>query len=101
MGLPLRANHVGSLLRPQKIARARETYGASQINKNGFTTHPELQQIEDASIAEAVRMQESVGLQAVTDGEYRRSFWHYDFMGALHGLELVERDAGYSFTVRP
>ena len=49
-------------------------------------------------------MQEGVGLKAVTDGEYRRSFWHYDFMGALTGLELVERDAGVQFhgkTLRP
>jgi 5-methyltetrahydropteroyltriglutamate--homocysteine methyltransferase len=50
-----------------------------------------LQAEEDAAISQAVSLQESMGLPTVTDGEYRRSFWHYDFMAALDGLELVER----------
>ena len=62
------------------------------MGPDGFTTTDELKAIEDEAIREVVAMQESIGLLAVTDGEFRRSFWHYDFMGALDGLELVERD---------
>ena len=57
----------------------------------------ELLAAEDERIREIVAKQESVGLKAVTDGEMRRSFWHYDFMGALDGFELVERDEGVQF----
>jgi len=67
------------------------------VSADGFTTTAELQAVEDEAIREAVKLQENVGLCAVTDGEYRRSFWHYDFMGALTGLELVERDEGVQF----
>ncbi len=104
MGAPFRADHVGSLLRPAGIVEARQKYDAGKVGPDGFTDHVRLAQVEDAAITEAVRMQEGVGLKAVTDGEYRRSFWHYDFMGALTGLELVERDAGVQFhgkTLRP
>lgn len=104
MGAPFRADHVGSLLRPAGIVEARQKYDAGKVGPDGFTDHARLAQVEDAAITEAVRMQEGVGLKAVTDGEYRRSFWHYDFMGALTGLELVERDAGVQFhgkTLRP
>jgi 5-methyltetrahydropteroyltriglutamate--homocysteine methyltransferase len=66
----------------------------------------ELKAVEDKAIVDVVKMQEGVGLKAVTDGEYRRSFWHYDFMGGLHGFELVERapSEGVQFhgvTLRP
>jgi 5-methyltetrahydropteroyltriglutamate--homocysteine methyltransferase len=64
---------------------------------DGFHTSALLRAVEDAAIAEAVAMQEDAGLLAVTDGEYRRSFWHYDFMGALTGMELVEREEGVKF----
>src|SRR5690606_3973536 len=52
----------------------------------------ELKAAEDEAIRDVVKVQENAGLMAVTDGEYRRSFWHYDFMGGLTGLDLVERD---------
>ena len=52
---------------------------------------------EDAAIPALIAMQQEVGLKAVTDGEARRSFWHYDFIGALSGLDLVERDEGVQF----
>jgi len=94
---PFRADHVGSLLRPPDVQAAREQYNATRIGPDGFTTCDELRAIEDAAIAEVVAMQESVGLKAATDGEFRRSFWHYDFMGALTGLELVERGEGVAF----
>lgn len=89
---PYRADHVGSLLRTDPVKAARKACLEDQ-------TMPadELTDIENEGIREVIAMQESVGLKAVTDGEYRRSFWHYDFMGALDGLDLVERDEGVQF----
>jgi len=101
---PFRADHVGSLLRPERVHEARVRYHAERLGPDGFHTSSDLRAVEDQAIREAVRMQESVGLKAVTDGEYRRSFWHYDFMGALTGMELEERQAGVQFhgvTLRP
>ena len=89
---PFRADHVGSLLRPQAVHDARR-----QHLQDGTLSAGELAKIEDAAILDSIRMQEEVGLKAVTDGEARRSFWHYDFMGMLDGLDLVERDEGVQF----
>jgi methionine synthase II (cobalamin-independent) len=89
---PFRADHVGSLLRPATVQAARERLITGPPGPDGFATSGELKAIEDEAIRDVVAMQEEVGLLAVTDGEFRRSFWHYDFMGALDGLELVERD---------
>ena len=97
MSAPYRADHVGSLLRPWHVHAARKEYHAENLGPDGFHTCEELKAIEDDAIREMVALQESVGLKAVTDGEMRRSFWHYDFMGALTGLELVERDEGVQF----
>lgn len=94
---PFRADHVGSLLRPKVVHEARVRYKADDLGPDGFNTCDELKAIEDTAIREAVALQESVGLKAVTDGEFRRSFWHYDFLGALTGMELVERDVGVKF----
>ena len=78
---PFRADHVGSLLRtgPLKEARARR--------ENGEISAEELRAIEDREIEKIIRKQEDIGLQAVTDGEFRRAFWNYDFLGALDGVE--------------
>lgn len=94
---PYRADHVGSLLRPESVHEAREKYRADEISPDGFRTCDELKAVEDEAIRDAVTMQESVGLKAVTDGEFRRAFWHFDFIGALTGLKLVERDQGVKF----
>ena len=94
---PYRADHVGSLLRPESVQAARRKYHAERLGPEGFHTTDELSAIEDQAVADVVRMQESIGLKAVTDGELRRSFWHLDFMGALIGMELVERDVGVQF----
>ena len=94
---PFRADHVGSLLRPAMVAEARKREHADTFDANGFKTSDSLRAVEDEAIRDAVALQETIGLQAVTDGEYRRSFWHYDFMGALTGLELVERGEGVQF----
>ena len=88
---------MGSLLRPPVVHDARLKYHADRVGPDGYTSHPELQGIEDEAIESAVRMQQDLGLMAVTDGEFRRRFWHYDFMGALTGLTLVERDKGIQF----
>ncbi|MDJ0826086.1 MAG: 5-methyltetrahydropteroyltriglutamate--homocysteine S-methyltransferase [Rhodobacter sp.] len=89
---PFRADHVGSLLRPPAVAVARKAH----FEENTITAG-ELRDAEDGVIPELIRMQEEVGLKAVTDGEARRSFWHYDFLGMLDGFELVERDEGVQF----
>ena len=98
---PFRADIVGSFLRPDAVKRARKAHF-----EDGTMSAAELKAVEDKAIVDVVKMQEGVGLKAVTDGEYRRSFWHYDFMGGLDGFELVERapSQGVQFhgvTLRP
>lgn len=88
---PFRADHVGSLLRPASLAKARQAHALGTLTDEG------LRQEEDHSIRALIGMQEAVGLPVATDGEQRRAFWHYDFMGALTGFELVERDEGIAF----
>jgi len=80
---PYRADHVGSLLRPENVKKARKAFHDKTISAE------ELKAAEDAGIREAIALQESVGLQIVTDGEIRRTFWHYDFMDGLTGLDMV------------
>ena len=89
---PFRADHVGSLLRPESVARARIRHFKEKV-----LSADELKTVEDTAIVDLIAMQEEVGLKAVTDGEQRRSFWHYDFMGMLDGLDLVEREQGVKF----
>jgi 5-methyltetrahydropteroyltriglutamate--homocysteine methyltransferase len=80
---PFRADHVGSLLRPQRLLQAREDHEAGTIDDD------ELRAIEDESIRDAVRMQEEVGLQSATDGEFRRASWHMDFIYRLDGVSMA------------
>lgn len=87
-----RADHVGSLLRPDTVKTAR-----MQHYEEKSLPAAELAAIEDAAITKLVRMQEAIGMPVVTDGEARRSFWHYDFLGGLTGLDLEERDEGVQF----
>tara|TARA_B110000196_G_C21103468_1_gene643894 strand:- start:224 stop:1357 length:1134 start_codon:yes stop_codon:yes gene_type:complete len=94
---PFRADHVGSLLRPDTVHEARRRYHATSVGPNGFSTSKELRSIEDEAIKNIVKTQENLGLLAATDGEYRRWFWHFDFMGALEGMKLVERNEGVQF----
>ena len=89
---PFRADHVGSLLRPASVAEARRKCLAEKT-----MPEDELRAVEDEAIADAIRMQEEIGLKAVTDGEYRRLFWHYDFMGMLTGFEFERREQGVQF----
>lgn len=81
---PFRADHVGSLLRPAHLAEARQKW------KRGEITADALRTIEDEAVREAVALQESVGLRSVTDGEFRRDYWHLDFMWGFDGVEPSE-----------
>jgi 5-methyltetrahydropteroyltriglutamate--homocysteine methyltransferase len=83
---PYRADMVGSLLRTAKVRQAREDHAAGMISA------AELAAIEDREIAALVKKQEAVGLQAVTDGEFRRAFWHFDFLENLSGVLGVETE---------
>jgi 5-methyltetrahydropteroyltriglutamate--homocysteine methyltransferase len=88
---PYRADHVGSLLRsaPLKEARAKRA--------TGRMSSAELESIEDAEIRKIIAGQEEVGLRSVTDGEFRRAYWHFDFLAGLDGVEMVEATQGIQF----
>jgi 5-methyltetrahydropteroyltriglutamate--homocysteine methyltransferase len=88
---PFRADHVGSLLRPAALreARAKRAKGESSV--------ADLKAIEDREIARVIGKQEDVGLKAVTDGEFRRSWWHLDFLWGLDGVERHVMDNGVAF----
>ena len=77
---PFRADHVGSLLRPKRLLEARDDHAADRIDD------AELRAIEDEAIREVVELQENVGLQSATDGEFRRASWHMDFIYQLDGI---------------
>jgi 5-methyltetrahydropteroyltriglutamate--homocysteine methyltransferase len=83
-GPPFRADHVGSLLRPQDLLDARARSAAGEIDA------AELRGVEDAAIADVVRLQRDVGLHTATDGEFRRATWHMDFIYAITGITKVE-----------
>ena len=78
---PFRAEHVGSLLRPPALQQARELHAEGGLDRAA------LQKVEDAAIAEAVALQEAVGLRSITDGEYRRAYFHLDFLEQIDGIE--------------
>ena len=89
---PFRADHVGSLLRPKALHDARAKRAKGEI------TAEQLKEIEDREIERVIRKQEEVGLQSVTDGEFRRSWWHLDFLWGLDGAEKHIMDAGVQFS---
>jgi 5-methyltetrahydropteroyltriglutamate--homocysteine methyltransferase len=88
---PFRADHVGSLLRPGKLLKAREDFAAGLIDAE------QLRAIEDDAIRAVVRMQRDVGLQSATDGEFRRASWHMDFIYQLGGIEKAPGDIKVQF----
>jgi len=83
---PFRADHVGSLLRPQPLLDARDDHAAGRIDDD------QLRAVEDEAIREIVRMQEDAGLRSATDGEFRRASWHMDFIYQLDG---ITKEAGH------
>ena len=88
---PFRADHVGSFLRPAALKEARTKH------EKGAISAAQLKEVEDREIENVVKKQEEIGLQLATDGEFRRSWWHFDFLGALDGVDLFETDQGIQF----
>jgi 5-methyltetrahydropteroyltriglutamate--homocysteine methyltransferase len=88
---PFRADHVGSLLRPQRLHEARAKFQRDEIPRSALT------EVENECIQEVVQMQENVGLKGVTDGEFRRKIWHYDFLTGLEGIEEKAEHQGPAF----
>ncbi|UOR01378.1 5-methyltetrahydropteroyltriglutamate--homocysteine S-methyltransferase [Leucobacter allii] len=88
---PYRADLVGSFLRPAPLADARRRFADGGIGAD------ELRAVEDAAIADLVARQAASGLRLATDGEFGRSWWHFDFFGSLEGVDIVELDHGIQF----
>ncbi|HJA47421.1 MAG TPA: 5-methyltetrahydropteroyltriglutamate--homocysteine S-methyltransferase [Candidatus Limosilactobacillus excrementigallinarum] len=88
---PFRYDIVGSFLRPEKLKNAREKFN------NGEISHDELTEVENYAIIDLIKQEEAVGLKAVTDGEFRRSYWHLDFFWGLQGVKHVNLEHGYFF----
>ncbi len=89
--VPFRADHVGSLLRPPELKQARADA------KSGKLSREKLKALEDRHIRDAVAMQEKAGLSAVTDGEFRRAFWHVDFLTAIDGIVATQSQYAMKF----
>jgi 5-methyltetrahydropteroyltriglutamate--homocysteine methyltransferase len=88
---PFRADVVGSLLRTATLKEARAK------REKGAITALQLEEVEDREIEKIIKKQEDVGLKVATDGEFRRSWWHFDFFGMLDGVEIHELDRGIQF----
>ena len=88
---PFRADMVGSLLRTAPLKEARERHARGEIGAAALAA------IEDREIVALIRRQESIGLKAVTDGEFRRAYWHLDFLERLASVEAVDGDSGMNF----
>ena len=87
---PFRAEHVGSLLRPPELQTARARLAAGEIETSA------LQAVEDEAIAKAVALQESIGLKSITDGEFRRAYFHLDFLVQIEGMEsYIDQSAAH------
>ncbi len=89
---PFRADHVGSLLRPAALKEARAKFSNGEIDAAA------LKAVEDREIERVIKKQEEVGLKSVTDGEFRRSWWHLDFLWGLDGVEKYVMDTGVAFS---
>jgi 5-methyltetrahydropteroyltriglutamate--homocysteine methyltransferase len=88
---PFRADHVGSLLRPVALKQAREQHAKGEIDSAA------LKAVEDREVKSVIQKQEAAGLQSITDGEFRRSWWHLDFLWGLDGVERHVMDNGIAF----
>ncbi len=88
---PFRADHVGSMLRPAALKEARAGFESGAISAD------QLKAVEDQAILDLIAKQEGAGLKGVTDGEFRREFWHFDFLGGLDGIELYQTAQGIKF----
>lgn len=88
---PFSADVVGSLLRPTAIKNARQAHQAGELDAR------DLRRVEDEAIAHAVKSQCQCGLKVVTDGEFRRAWWHFDFFEGLEGIEGYDAEQGIQF----
>ena len=88
---PFRADVVGSYLRPDYLTEARAKFARGEINQQALT------EIENKAITDLVHKQKAAGLHVITDGEFRRSWWHLDFMWGLNGVEKASLKEGYKF----
>lgn len=88
---PFKADHVGSFLRPAELVQAREQFAAGQISQEDLTA------FENKAIRDLVAKQQELGIENITDGEFRRAYWHLDFFWGLKGVEHVQAAEGYHF----
>lgn len=88
---PFKYDFVGSFLRPERLKKARADYAEGNITINDLT------KIEDEEIKKLIAKQKAAGYHVITDGEFRRSYWHLDFMWGFQGIEHIELDHGYFF----
>ncbi|KXT78427.1 5-methyltetrahydropteroyltriglutamate--homocysteine S-methyltransferase [Streptococcus sp. DD13] len=88
---PHRVDHVGSFLRPQELIQAREEFNAGKIDQAALT------EVEDQAIRDLVKKEIQAGLKSVTDGEFRRAYWHLDFFWGFGGIDHVQAEVGYQF----
>lgn len=88
---PFRADVVGSFLRPDAIKQARQQFAQGEISAD------QLRHVENEEIRQVVEQQCACGLHVVTDGEFRRAWWHFDFFAGLEGVELFEAEQGIQF----
>ncbi len=89
---PFRADHVGSRLRPAAVKMARSRHASGEIDDDA------LKSVEDREIERVIKKQEEIGLEAVTDGEFRRSWWHLDFLWGLDGVTKLDMKSGIAFS---
>lgn len=88
---PFRYDFVGSFLRPERLKQARADYKAGKIGVDELTA------VENDEITKLIAKQKAAGYHAITDGEFRRSYWHLDFMWGFNGIKEIELDHGYKF----
>jgi 5-methyltetrahydropteroyltriglutamate--homocysteine methyltransferase len=89
--VPFRADHVGSLLRPRELHEARAKAAKGEIDRAALAA------VEDKCIRDVVKLQESIGIQSITDGEFRRDWWHIDFLRNFDGVTTTQGTFGVHF----